>query len=228
MNVVDLLVKYPYFAEVVAGIRRPGAYRWLDFTQQNADLDRLDLADTAAFDDYVFGKRLEGGKYLGVGGYAEHRTIYHRSAHFSTANEEPRCIHLGMDVWAQAGTPVYAPLAGQVHSFGFNDRFGDYGPTIILEHSLESYTFYTLYGHLSLSSLEGMEAGRPLQAGEAFATIGTYPENGHWPSHLHFQIITDIGTHRGDFPGVCTLSDRDRYLALCPDPNLMLQIPSGT
>ena len=226
MNLVECLASYPAFNDVVAGLRQPDAYRWLDFTRHNPDLARLDLTDTAVFDEYVFGTLLENGRYLGVGGYAEHRAIYHRSIHFGRVGQEPRCIHLGVDIWARAGTLVHAPLAGQVHSFAFNDHFGDYGPTIILEHTLDGHTFYTLYGHLALSSLEEMRIGRPVAAGEAFGTIGTYPENGHWPPHLHFQVIADMGTYEGDFPGVCTLSHQGRYLALCPDPNLILRVPA--
>ena len=30
---------------------------------------------------------------------------------------------------------------------------------------------------------------------------------------------------QGDFPGVASISERDHYLALCSDPNLILRIP---
>lgn len=221
MNLPQLLQSYAFFAPVVP--LKP--YRWLDFTATNADLTTLDLTDTTAFTTYVFGNLLDNGQYVGVGGYNEHRVIYSRSAHFGKLEEEPRCIHLGIDVWDRAGTPVSAPLAGKVHSFAFNDNFGDYGPAIILEHELQGVRFYTLYGHLTLASLEGLYEGKAIAAGEVFAAIGPYPENGHWPPHLHFQIIADMGTYRGDYPGVCTLRDREKYLALCPDPNLILRVP---
>jgi murein DD-endopeptidase MepM/ murein hydrolase activator NlpD len=85
-------------------------------------------------------------------------------------------------------------------------------------------TFFTLYGHLSLGSLEGLHEGGRIQAGERFASIGPHPENGDWPPHLHFQVIRDMGTYRGDFPGVCNAADRGYYLKLCPDPQLILKI----
>jgi hypothetical protein len=47
----------------------------------------------------------------------------------------------------------FSALDGTLHSFNFNAGFGDYGPTIILEHNVENQTFI-LYGHLSLDSLE--------------------------------------------------------------------------
>ena len=117
-----------------------------------------------------------------------------------------------------------APLDATVHSLAFNDHYGDYGPTVIFTHELSGIIFFTLYGHLSLTSLEGLHEGKTVQTGEHFAAIGPYPENGDWPPHLHFQVIGDMGSYRGDFPGVCNAADRDYYLNLCPDPELILKI----
>lgn len=200
-------------------------YRKLNFTASNTDLPHLDLTDTKQFSDYVFGTLLEGGQYVGVGGYDEHRVVYSRSAHFGDYAVEARCLHLGVDLWAEAGTPVHSPLNGVVHSIANNDNFGDYGPTIILQHELNGMVFHTLYGHLSLDSMDLVQEGETVRAGEQIAFIGDYPENGHWPPHLHFQIIEDMGVLRGDYPGVATLRERDQYLANCPDPNLLLRIP---
>ncbi|WP_238593699.1 hypothetical protein, partial [Endozoicomonas atrinae] len=50
--------------------------------------------------------------------------------------------------------------------------------------------------------------------------------NGHWPPHLHFQVISDLLDQKGDFIGVAPKSERDYYLSICPDPNLILGIPS--
>lgn len=166
---------------------------------------------------------LSGGQSIGVGGYLENRVIYRTREHFG-ADNMARNIHLGIDIWAKAGEAVHAPLKGIVHSYAFNDRDGDYGPTIILRHHLSGFNFYTLYGHLSLSSVDGLYPGKLFTAGEKIAEIGNFPENGDWPSHLHFQLITDIGSYDGDFPGVCSEQDVDHYLAICPDPNLILRI----
>lgn len=222
MSLVSALVSFQEFLPVIS-TNKP--YRKLDFTAANTDLPTLDLTDTDQFSDYVFETLLANRHYVGVGGYNEHRVIYRRSAHFGDYAEEGRCIHLGVDMWAEAGTPVYAPLMGIVHSLAFNDHFGDYGPTIILQHELNGVTFHTLYGHLSLDSLIGIQEGQKVEAGSRIATIGNYPENGHWPPHLHFQLIEDMGEAHGDYPGVAALNDRQNYLANCPDPNLILRIP---
>lgn len=221
MPLIDALQTHPAFAPVVASDK---PFRKLDFTANNADLPALDLTDTAAFTDYVFGKMLDNGQYVGVGGYDEHRVIYRRSAHFGDYAAEGRCIHLGVDIWAEALTPVCAPLPGVVQSAAFNDNFADYGPTIILRHELGSFEFHSLYGHLALASLENIFVGREIAAGEAFAAIGHYPENGNWPPHLHFQLITKLSGYHGDYPGVASLAERARYLDNCPDPNLVLRL----
>lgn len=206
----------------------------LDFSATNPDLDPtkqppLNLTDTAAFSDYVFGKLRAAGAQVGVGGYNEHRVIYRRSPHFQQTAlppyDGPREIHLGVDLWADAGTPVFAPLDGVVHSFQDNANFGDYGPTIILEHHYEGKPLYSLYGHLTRASLDGLYDGKPVRAGDKLAEIGPYPENGDWPPHLHFQLMTDMLGRRGDFPGVCSLNDRAYFLSICPDPNKLLRIP---
>ncbi|MEQ8926454.1 MAG: peptidoglycan DD-metalloendopeptidase family protein, partial [Fulvivirga sp.] len=99
-----------------------------------------------------------------------------------------------------------------------------YGPTIILEHQLEGIKFYTLYGHLSLNSIENLKNGQVIKAGKEFAWLGDYHENVHWPPHLHFQIINKIGTHKGDYPGVCKPSEKDKWLLNSPNPNYILNI----
>ncbi|WP_089679098.1 peptidoglycan DD-metalloendopeptidase family protein [Catalinimonas alkaloidigena] len=190
-----------------------------DFTAQNADLTAVDLRDTPAFARYVDKRLREEGSRIGIGGYLEDRVLYQRSAHYDGTGTEPRRLHLGMDIWAPAYTPIFAPLAGRVHSFADNQGFGNYGPTIILEHAYDHGTFHTLYGHLSLASLEGLHVGQPVAQGERVGELGPYPENGDWPPHLHFQIIDDMGDWWGDYPGVAAGSEREHYRQNCPDPN---------
>ncbi len=195
----------------------------LDLSYTNNELEDFNFEDTAAFDRYIFGKIASGGKKIGVGGYLEDRMVYRRSRHFD-GDGEPRSIHLGIDIWLEAYTPVYTPLDAKVHSFANNDNFGDYGATIILQHELEGIPFYTLYGHLSLASLSDLKEGKSYKAGDKIAEIGADPENGHWPPHLHFQLITDMLDKKGDFYGVAPPSEKEAYAKLCPDPNLLLNI----
>ncbi len=196
-----------------------------DLSQENSQLlYRLDIRNSALMSRLMFRILRRHQAKVGVGGYLEHRMIYARSENFDA--KEPRRLHLGIDLWTAADTPIMAPLAGTVHSFQNNAIFGDYGPTIILEHHLAGQRFYTLYGHLSLDSLEGLYEGKEIQKGEIFARIGNYPINGDWPPHLHFQLIRDMRGKKGDFFGVCAFSEKKYYASLCPDPNLILGIPA--
>ena len=193
-----------------------------NFTDANAALRATEIADTDLFSAYI-NRTLEtnGAKY-GIGGYKENRTLYSRSNLFT--GEEPRSVHLGIDIWGPSGTKVYAALGGMVHSFAYNDNFGDYGATVILLHQLDTVSFHTLYGHLSLRDISRLSEGAYITRGEVIGHFGEPKENGNWPPHLHFQIINDIQLKIGDYPGVCTLSESDAYLANCPNADLILNM----
>ena len=121
-----------------------------------------------------------------------------------------------------------APLHSSVHSYAYNNLFGDYGATIILSHTLEDVIFYTLYGHLSLNSIKNIQEGARIEKGNVFAEFGIAAENGSWPPHLHFQIIENINGWSGDYPGVCKFSEKEKWLANSPDPDIILQLNKYT
>jgi peptidoglycan LD-endopeptidase LytH len=159
-----------------------------------------------------------------MGGYGENRSDY-ATPLFAPDGEEPRTVHLGLDIFAAAGTPVFAPLPGRVQSFADNAQPGDYGPTIILQHDPErGVRFFTLYGHLARESIADLRVGQPVMAGERIGVLGGREVNGGWPPHLHLQVILDIGDWRGDFPGVCKASETARWLARCPDPRPLIGV----
>lgn len=193
-----------------------------DFTIANTELTTELIVDTAKFSQYITQKLAAVNARYGIGGYNEDRVLYKRSEHFD--GDEARSIHLGVDIWAAAGTKVYAPLGGMVHSFAFNNHFGDYGATIILQHQLDTIVFHTLYGHVSLSDLDQLHEGKYINRGEVLAHFGEPSENGDWPPHLHFQVIEDLRLKEGDYPGVCSTSEREKYLANCPDADLILNM----
>lgn len=196
----------------------------IDFTKQNKELANVDVSDTELFSVYVEEKLKKTNAKFGIGGYNELRELYRRSDVFNTTTEEPRRLHLGVDIWGEEGTKVFAPLNGTVHSYAFNDNFGDYGATIILKHDLQDVTFYTLYGHLGLSDINNLSVDQIVNKGDVLAHFGKPAENGNWPPHLHFQIINDIENYKGDYPGVCKQSERDKYLSNCPDADLILNL----
>lgn len=220
----DYLKKYPSsFHPVVKVDLNKEQLLLLDFTEANTLLTADVIDDTNRFSAYVNTALKTAGAHWGIGGYNEHRTVYSRSKVFDTApGEEPRRLHLGVDIWGKEGTEVFVPISGTVHSVGFNNRFGDYGATIILQHQLDGNVFHSLYGHLALADINGLSEGKQIQAGQLIAHFGEPNENGHWPPHLHFQLIIDMEGKKGDYPGVCKFSERENYLSNCPDPDAIL------
>jgi 4-aminobutyrate aminotransferase-like enzyme/Ser/Thr protein kinase RdoA (MazF antagonist) len=185
-------------------------------------------ADTKTVSKKMFEQVQLADAEVGVGRYREARLIY-TAGHFEVQTDdmpETRSVHLGLDLYMPAGSRIYAPLDGKVHSFNNNRTPLDYGPTIITEHQTgDGETFYTLYGHLSPDSLNGLKIGMPVGKGQPLARIGDTDVNGGWPPHLHFQIITDMLGEQGNFPGSARPSQRDIWLAISPDPNILLGIP---
>ena len=168
------------------------------------------------------------GAQAGIGRYDEARMFY-TSPLFVTGDaptEEHRVVHIGMDLYAEAGAAVHAPIAGKVFAFSNNQALQDYGPVVLLEHATDDgELFYTLYGHLSADTLEGLYAGKPIARGERFGRIGAADVNGGWTPHLHFQIITDLLDMECDFPGVVRSGERNIWMQFSPDPNLVIGIP---
>lgn len=193
---------------------------WVDLAGTNPELAQLDVVDASATDDYIQKTIAKHSAVGAIGGYMENRLLYLRSKVFAGA--EHRTLHLGIDIWLPAGAPIFALLEGKIHSFADNANFGDYGPTIILEHNFQGMTFYTLYGHLSRASLLPLTEGMPVEAGQQIGDLGAEKENGNWPPHLHFQIMLDMEGKKGDFPGVAAPSRQEYYQQLCPDPNEVL------
>lgn len=201
------------------------AYVPLDLSIHNKELVHVDVSSSKALESYIWNHLKNNNSKVAFGGYLEHRGIYNRSDYFNTAKpEEERNIHLGLDLWIEAGTAIYAPLDGKMHSFKNNTNYGDYGPTIILEHHVDNETFFTLYGHLSLYSISNIEKGVEVKQGDPIATLGTAEVNGDYAPHLHFQIIKDIQNYKGDYPGVSNKLDLEFYKSNCPDPNLLLKL----
>jgi murein DD-endopeptidase MepM/ murein hydrolase activator NlpD len=196
----------------------------LDLSSANDELLKFDIKCAVSFEEYIENHLTSNNAKVAFGGYNEERSLYQRSTIFKDQETEERNMHIGLDLWIKAGTPVLAALDGKVHSYNYNEGFGDYGPTILLEHQLESQTFYTLYGHLSLDSLENIKIGSIFKKGEKLASLGDASVNGDYSPHLHFQIIEKMADKFGDYPGVCSKSELPFYLENCPDPNLLLKI----
>ncbi len=163
-----------------------------------------------------------------AGGYLEPRLVYNTEAYQKNGNErkESRTIHLGIDFWLPAGTPVHAPLKGEVVIAENDAGDKEYGGLIVLKHQVEELTFFSLYGHLSVLSATSRIVGEIIETGEFIGYLGNYPENGNWPPHLHFEFMLSMLDYQKDFPGVAYHSEINIWKSICPDPNLLFKLES--
>lgn len=191
--------------------------------------DLRTLADPARWGRAIATTIEDAGARMGVGRYDEARLVYASEAFRHEGNDGPewRTVHLGLDLFLPPGTPVLAPLGGIVHSFRDNAAALDYGPTVVLRHTVDGgqLTFFTLYGHLDRDALAWLRPGQPIASGSEVGRVGDVGVNGGWPPHLHFQIVIDLLEQQGDFPGVARASQHDVWTSLSPDPNLIARIP---
>lgn len=196
-------------------------YLQVDLSVSNSELGDS-VRDPEACQAYLDKQLRQNKAEIAYGGYLEKRALYSSFVHFKDPSAEERDIHLGVDFWAPEGSPVFVPMEGRVHSWANQQRVGDYGPVIILEHQYGPEKIYTLYGHLSPLNLKGLKKGQVFRQGQVLAHLGGAEVNGGYAAHLHFQLILDPGNYKGDYPGVCSVSSLDFYRQNCPDPLIFL------
>jgi murein DD-endopeptidase MepM/ murein hydrolase activator NlpD len=201
------------------------AYAAIDISENNIEALNFDTSSAEAWTKHIASYLKTNKKEVAFGGYLEKRNLYDRSAYFTEAVEsKKRNIHLGIDFWCKENTKVLAVLDGEVHSFKNNKNHGNYGPTIILRHVINTETFYSLYGHLSMKSIENIKIGTAILQGQVLGTIGVTAVNGDYAPHLHFQIIRNLGDNFGDYLGVVSENNISFYRGNCPNPNLLLKV----
>ncbi len=164
-----------------------------------------------------------------LGYYREPRLIYTDEAFRAGPSkiDDRRSVHLGVDIFAPAGTTVHAPLKGEV--VVAENRTGplDYGGMIILKHETpQGDCFYTLYGHLDPGFLQKLKVGDMVEAGAAFCVLGAQPVNGGWAPHLHFQLLMTADGMAPSWPGVADPDDLGLWQRLCPNPACLLNLPN--
>lgn len=198
------------------------SYSLLDLSVGGEDLfDYFEHQDVSQLETSLLRRSHLDGCQYGLGKYDEPR-IWYQGEDYQANLDDPRTIHLGIDLFTHAGTGVLAPFSGRVHSFADNDSALNYGPTLILEHELADCRFHTLYGHLSRESMQLWRPGQTVTAGERIGWLGASSENGGWPAHLHFQVMLDMLDYQGDYPGVVSAGLREAWKVLCPDPGRLL------
>jgi len=209
-------------------LKKPAA---LDLSVGSLELPHpAETAEPGRLDAWIEGKLAARRATVGVGRWGEARLLYDRPSFATQGNDGPgaRTVHLGLDLFAPAGTPVRSPLEGVVAAAANNAGARNYGPTLIVRHETGAGTvFHTLYGHLSETSLGRHAPGDAVAAGAVLGWLGSPDENGGWPPHLHFQVVAldsldDDGRPRiaepGDFPGVVEAGLQRVWESALPDP----------
>ena len=185
-------------------------YDFAPVIRHNGEWKVLDLTEGYDF-------RESSPEQRGIGRYNEKRKNMYTTPLFRGGRD----IHMGIDLWAPAGEPVYVFYEGEIAYAEDNDEEGNYGPTIVTLHKIDRTDLFALYGHLSRESLKGITTGLKITKGEKLAELGGPEENGGWAPHLHFQLsLKDPG--KADMPGVVTEENREEALQTYPDPQLVL------
>ena len=174
------------------------------------------------------GEEFEDNGRIWLGYYHEPRLIYtdaaFRKGPWKASNR--RTVHLAIDAFATAGTPMFAPLRGEVFAAEYRDGHLDYGGVIILRHETpEGDPFYTLYGHLDPEFLNRLKPGSIVEKGEEFCRLGDPGQNGGWAPHVHVQLALTTDGIETDWPGVGDPDEMYLWQALCPNPAALLNLP---
>lgn len=107
---------------------------------------------------------------------------------FSNTMEDYR-LHLGVDIEAEAGTPVYAVADGSVETVEFDPMMGQ---TVIISHA---NGYKSVYRNLQTAIPEGIEVGASVSAGDEIGAVGdtALVEISENP-HVHFELYKDDTT----------------------------------
>ncbi len=136
--------------------------------QRRVDLTKLTSENIATILQFIpNGSPIEYKRITSKYGWRTHPTLGTRE------------FHLGSDMRARYGTPVYATADGVVEYAGLHKRSG-YGRLVIIDNN---YGFKTYFGHLSKIKIK---AGQYVKKGDLIALSGNSGlSNG---PHLHYEV----------------------------------------
>jgi 4-aminobutyrate aminotransferase-like enzyme/Ser/Thr protein kinase RdoA (MazF antagonist) len=229
-NVIEFIKSNPVSANELFKNKIDCSFEYIDLSVGSTFLGNYsDCTNDVIFDKKMTQLFQDNPAAVFVGGYKEPRVLYTTDAFKQITNDGfcYRTLHLGVDFWTIVGEAIFVPYDGEIVTVHNNNFYKDYGPLLIVKHTInEQNEFYTLYGHLSEESLEQHFVGKRIKKGDFLATLGNSSVNGNWPSHLHFQIILDLLNHTQNFDGVASPKQWDVYKSICPNPNLIFNIPA--
>ena len=214
-------MRYPYCLYDKSIVHLPvfqgltGVPYFADLSPSSPLLQGLDVRDQKAL-QRILDEKMKDTYNWGFSPYLERRDLL--LGECPQMVKEQRFIHLGLDVIVPLGTTLHSPLDGVVEERGYEPGEGNYGNYVLLRHGSPKFTtFYSFYGHLCGATLP--EVGKEFSAGDVFAEIGDFHENGNWFHHTHIQVITTRGLKEGYVSkGYCSDRDMAEMNELCPSP----------
>lgn len=132
----------------------------------------------------------------GVGRWGEGRLVHA----VPNRREPPASVHLGVDLFAEAGASVSSPLAGTVARTGSGELVLDIGGLGLRLAGIAS----------------ALGVGAVVSAGDPVGTVAAPAAADPLPAHLHVQVLADA---RLDAPGLAVPARAAGWRALCPDPS---------
>ncbi len=173
---------------------------------------------------YIYRCLKQSKKEVGICRHNEAR-LYYTKPQTNTFNAPT--IHLGIDLFLKPKTSIYVPIKGTLVNIIQDKHSSKQNYTVILEHRFGSSNqrFYTLYKNLDEKTVENYESGKQFFKGELLGFSGDV-ENKDIPlSYVHFQISLDLFEKIDPVPSVINSKQKDIWLSLCPNPNIILKIP---
>jgi len=202
------------------GERQVGAPFYLSLATDSPFRSEFEKQDQITFNAALFNRiHPENNVTWSVSGYLEDRSVI--LSEYPQMAAEKRYYHLGIDVNFPLHTPIYTPLNALVVQSEYEAGAGNYGGLVVIKCHENGTTFYLVFGHLERVSLP--EVGTQLTAGDPFARIGDFHENGGWFQHVHLQVLTEKAYNEGWVnKGYCALEDIPTINQYAPDPTLFL------
>jgi len=178
-------------------------------------LEQFKNLDQKELDNWIQNIHAKHGVSWSISGDRENRVDLYRQN--KQIVREGRTVHLGLDIIAAAGTPLYSPIDTEVVHVEYEKGTGNYGWLIVLKCKVDETALYLLFGHLAKNKLAPI--GTKLRAGQVFGQIGDFHENGNWFHHTHMQILTTRGFKEGWLhKALCTPKDLATIDECCPSP----------
>jgi murein DD-endopeptidase MepM/ murein hydrolase activator NlpD len=191
-----------------------------DFSSDNPQTLEYNKQDFDEFQKQIFSQLDEAGASWGIGKYLEERK--NLLIEYPQMIEEKRYYHAGLDIIVPKGRTLSAPVDGFVYRTGMDAGKGNYGGYIILEHTINSTIFYSLYGHLD--SGFRVKEGDFIKQAEPFASTGSHEDSGGWFSHTHLQILTEKAVREErTLQGYVTLKDLEIIETIFPSPYFLFR-----